>query len=348
MNASKEFWGKAGGSDVYLFTISNSDNMTVKISNYGGIITSIIVPDCNNKLTDVALGFDKLENYLKPHPYLGATIGRFGNRIGNGKFILDGVEYKLALNDGKNHLHGGEKGFDKVVWDVELHDRQNLNLVYYSEDMEEGYPGNLKVSVKFRLTDSNELVITYNAEVDRKTIINLTNHSYFNLNGEGSDGDILSHKLKVKSSQYTETDKESIPTGVISSVAGTPLDFSEFTEIGLRINDSFEQLLFAGGYDHNYIIDDADGNLKFAAELQGDKSGIKMEVLTTEPAIQVYSGNYLDGSVQGKSGKVYAKRTGLCLETQHYPDSPNHPDFPTTTLTPGEKFISKTIYKFSS
>jgi aldose 1-epimerase len=259
---------------------------------------------------------------------------------------LDGTEYVLAANDGKNHLHGGEKGFDKVVWDVESYDRQSLKLSYLSPDMEEGYPGSLKVTVEFQVTDSNELVIDYTAESDKKTVINLTNHSYFNLNGEGSDGDILSHKLKVNACQYTETDEESIPTGVIASLTGTPLDFSELTEIGSRINDSFEQLVFAGGYDHNYIIDGADGTLKQAAELHADKSGIKMEVLTTEPAIQVYSGNYLDGSVSGKAGKAYSKRSGLCLETQHYPDSPNHPEFPTTVLNAGEQFKSKTVYRF--
>jgi len=346
MNNVKKLWGEIEGANVYLFTLTNKNNMSVKISNFGGIITSIIIPDSKNTPMDIALGFDNLDDYLMPHPFLGATIGRFGNRIGNAKFSIDGIEYQLAANDGNNHLHGGVKGFDKVVWKVESSDSQNLKLSYFSPDMEEGYPGNLKVSVSFLLSDDNELSIVYNAETDKKTIINLTNHSYFNLNGEGAKGDILNHQLKVNSSSFTETDSESIPTGIISSTKSTPLDFSDFIKIATRINENFEQLVFAGGYDHNYILDKKDDNLTLAAELKADQTGITMQVFTTEPAIQIYSGNYLDGSVTGKSGKKYEKRTGMCLETQHYPDSPNHENFPSTILEPGKTYLSKTIYKF--
>jgi aldose 1-epimerase len=346
MAITREDWGISDNKKVNLFTLTNKNNMTVKIIDYGGIITEIIIPDKNGKLIDIALGFDKLDNYLKAHPYLGATIGRFGNRIANGTFSIDGKEYKLACNDGDNHLHGGEKGFDKIVWDSEIQGN-TLKLSYFSKDMEEGYPGNMNVEVSFSLTDDNELVIDYIADTDKKTILNLTNHSYFNLNGEGDSNDILKHSLKLNCNQYTETDSGSIPTGVISDTLGTPLDFSSLTELGSRINSDFEQMVFAGGYDHNFIINGNTDSLRLAAELQGDISGILMQVLTTEPAIQIYTGNYLDGSVTGKAGKAYTKRSGICLETQHYPDSPNHAAFPTTELEPGKQFKSTTIYKFS-
>jgi aldose 1-epimerase len=346
MAITREDWGISDNKKVNLFTLTNKNNMTVKIIDYGGIITEIIIPDKNGKLIDIALGFDKLDNYLKAHPYLGATIGRFGNRIANGRFSIDGKEYKLACNDGDNHLHGGEKGFDKIVWDSEIQGN-TLKLSYFSKDMEEGYPGNMNVEVSFSLTDDNELVIDYIADTDKKTILNLTNHSYFNLNGEGDSNDILKHSLKLNCNQYTETDSGSIPTGVISDTLGTPLDFSSLTELGSRINSDFEQMVFAGGYDHNFIINGNTDSLRLAAELQGDISGILMQVLTTEPAIQIYTGNYLDGSVTGKAGKAYTKRSGICLETQHYPDSPNHAAFPTTELEPGKQFKSTTIYKFS-
>jgi len=346
MAITREDWGMSDNKKVNLFTLTNKNNMTVKIIDYGGIITEIIIPDKNGKLIDIALGFDKLDNYLKAHPYLGATIGRFGNRIANGTFSIDGKEYKLACNDGDNHLHGGEKGFDKIVWDSEIQGN-TLKLSYFSKDMEEGYPGNMNVEVSFSLTDDNELVIDYIADTDKKTILNLTNHSYFNLNGEGDSNDILKHSLKLNCNQYTETDSGSIPTGVISDTLGTPLDFSSLTELGSRINSDFEQMVFAGGYDHNFIINGNTDSLRLAAELQGDISGILMQVLTTEPAIQIYTGNYLDGSVTGKAGKAYTKRSGICLETQHYPDSPNHAAFPTTELEPGKQFKSTTIYKFS-
>jgi aldose 1-epimerase len=346
MAITREDWGISDNKKVNLFTLTNKNNMTVKIIDYGGIITEIIIPDKNGKLIDIALGFDKLDNYLKAHPYLGATIGRFGNRIANGRFSIDGKEYKLACNDGDNHLHGGEKGFDKIVWDSEIQGN-TLKLSYFSKDMEEGYPGNMNVEVSFSLTDDNELVIDYIADTDKKTILNLTNHSYFNLNGEGDSNDILKHSLKLNCNQYTETDSGSIPTGVISDTLGSPLDFSSLTELGSRINSDFEQMVFAGGYDHNFIINGNTDSLRLAAELQGDISGILMQVLTTEPAIQIYTGNYLDGSVTGKAGKAYTKRSGICLETQHYPDSPNHAAFPTTELEPGKQFKSTTIYKFS-
>ena len=346
MGISKKDWGKVDDKAVYLYTITNNNKMTVKITNYGGIITEIIVPDKNGKLIDVALGFDKLDNYLKPHPYLGATIGRFGNRIAKGTFTIDGIEYKLACNDGDNHLHGGVKGFDKVVWNAKT-EENTLTLSYFSKDMEEAYPGNMNVEVSFTLTDDNELIINYLADTDKKTILNLTNHSYFNLNGEGNADDILQHSLKLNCDKYTETDSGSIPTGKISETTNTPLDFSSFTKLGDRIDSDFQQLVFAGGYDHNYIINNDTDDLVKAATLIGDKSGISMEVLTTEPAVQIYTGNYLDGSVCGKTGKAYTKRSGICLETQHYPDSPNHAEFPSTLLEPGKKFNSKTIYKFS-
>jgi len=323
--------------------MKNSHGTEIKATNYGCIITSIRVRDKNDSFRDIALGFDTLNDYVSEHPYFGAVIGRYANRIAWAEFELNGESYKLIANNGRNHLHGGKKGFDKVIWDYEISDN-TLKLSYLSPDGEEGYPGNIKVKVNYSLTQDNELIISYEALTDEDTVINLTNHSYFNLNGEGS-GSILDHKLTLNADYYIPTDSESIPTGELRSVIGTAFDFTQGTGIGERIEDPDEQLAFAGGYDHNFIVGTSDSDLKPAAKLKSAESGIKMEVYTTEPGIQLYSGNYLDGSLTGKS-ENYEHRTGLCLETQHYPDSPHFPDFPTTVLKKGDVFKSETIYRF--
>lgn len=331
------------GSKAALFIMKNSKGTEIKITNYGCIITSIRVKDNNGIFQDIVLGFDTLEGYLREHPYFGAVIGRYGNRIANSEFELNNKLYKLFANNGKNHLHGGKKGFDKVLWDYEI-EEDILKLSYLSPDEEEGYPGNLKIRVDYSLTEKNELLISYEAVSDKDTIINLTNHSYFNLNGEGS-GTILDHKLTLNADYFLPTDSESIPTGELRSVNNTSFDFRQSTKVGERIEANDEQLVFAQGYDHNYIINGMDTDLKTAAVLESTESGIKMNVYTTEPGIQLYTGNHLDGSLSGKSGK-YDCRTGICLETQHFPDSPHFPNFPTVVLKKGDVYRSKTVYKF--
>jgi len=336
-------FGSIENKNVNLFTMKNNHGTEIKITNYGGIITSIKVKDKNSNFTDIVLGFNTLDEYLKEHPYFGALIGRYGNRIAGAEFELNGKIYKLFPNNGKNHLHGGKKGFDKVIWDYEFSDNI-LKLSYFSLDGEEGYPGNLKISVIYTLTENNELKISYEAVTDADTVLNLTNHSYFNLNGEGS-GDILDHKLTLNADYFIPTDSMSIPTGEIKSVTGTPFDFINSTAIGARIEDKEEQLIFAGGYDHNFVINKSTNDQKLAGKIESEKSGIKMDVYTTEPGVQFYTGNYLDGSLKGKSG-IYTKRSGFCLETQHYPDSPHFPEFPTTVLKKGDVFRSETVYRF--
>jgi aldose 1-epimerase len=348
---SKENFGKtADGESVDLFTLTNRNGMEAKITNYGGIVTTLTAPDRNNKYADVVLGFNDLDSYLKGHPYFGALVGRYGNRIAKGRFTLNGVEYKLAVNNGENHLHGGIKGFDKVVWTARSMRTKlgpALSLTYVSKDMEEGYPGNLTVKVVYTLTNKNELRIDYTASTDKDTVTNLTHHSYFNLAGEGN-GDILNHQLLLKASRFTPTDAGSIPTGELRNVQGTPFDFLKSTAIGARINQDEEQLKFGGGYDHNWVVNGRAGTLRQAASVYESTSGRVMDVWTTEPGIQFYTGNFLDGTLTGKSGKAYARRNGLCLETQHYPDSPNKPAFPTTTLRKGATYHSTTIYRFSA
>ena len=348
---SKESFGKtADGESVDLFTLTNRNGMEAKITNYGGIVTTLTAPDRNNKYADVVLGFNDLDSYLKGHPYFGALVGRYGNRIAKGRFTLNGVEYKLAVNNGENHLHGGIKGFDKVVWTARSMRTKlgpALSLTYLSKDMEEGYPGNLTVKVVYTLTNNNELRIDYSASTDKDTVTNLTHHSYFNLAGEGN-GDILNHQLLLKASRFTPTDAGSIPTGELRNVQGTPFDFLKSTSIGARINQDEEQLKFGGGYDHNWVVNGRAGTLRQAASVYESTSGRVMDVWTTEPGIQFYTGNFLDGTLTGKSGKAYARRNGFCLETQHYPDSPNKPKFPTTTLRKGATYRSTTIYRFSA
>jgi aldose 1-epimerase len=349
MSVSKKELGKNDdGKTYYLFTLTSSSGMKAEIINYGGIIASLHVPDKHGNIVDVVLGLDSLEDYLKGHPYFGAIIGRYGNRIGGAKFKLDDKEYVIAANNGKNHLHGGKKGFDNVVWDareIKSERGAGVELSYLSKDGEEGYPGNLDVRVVYTLTKDNELKIEYSAETDKSTIVNLTNHSYFNLAGHG-EGDILDHEIMINADSFTVVDKEIIPTGEIAGVKGTPLDFTEPTVIGKRINQDHEQLVLGKGYDHNWVINREGPGLVLAARVREPCSGRIMEVLTTEPGIQFYSGNFLAGKRKSKKGRIYEHRYGFCLETQHFPDSPNKPDFPSTRLNPGEKYNSTTIYRF--
>jgi aldose 1-epimerase len=306
------------------------------------------VPDRNGRLGDVVLGYENLEGYLTNSSYFGALIGRYGNRIAKGSFQLGGTPYQLAQNNGDNHLHGGVVGFDKVIWKAkELwgEDEVGLQLTYLSHDGEEGYPGNLSVTVVYTLTNNNELKIDYSATTDKKTIANLTNHSYFNLAG---NGDILGHELMLKADRFTPVDKGLIPTGELSSVEGTPMDFTTPTAIGARINQNDEQLIYGLGYDHNWVLNNSGGKLALAAKIFEPTSGRVMKVYTTQPGIQFYSGNFLDGSITGKNGEIYYKHFGFCLETQHFPDSPNHSNFPSTSLNPGQRYKQTTIYKFSA
>ena len=347
----KESFGKtSAGQGVDIYTLTNNHGVEAKIMNYGGIVTSLKVPDRNGKLDDVVLGFDNLDAYLKGHPYFGAIIGRYGNRIAKGRFKLNGVEYKLAVNNGENHLHGGIKGFDKVVWNarvLRVPHAAALELTYLSKDGEEGYPGNLSVKVTYTLTNTNELKIDYSATTDKDTVVNLTNHSYFNLAGQGN-GDVLNHRLSISAARFTPTDAGSIPTGELQSVRGTPFDFTRLTAIGARINQDYDQLKLGKGYDHNFVLNGKMGTLRQAARVYESTSGRVMEVWTTEPGMQFYTGNFLDGTLTGKGGKVYQQRYGFCLETQHYPDSPNKRSFPTTVLRKGARYYTTTTFRFST
>src|SRR5829696_6606207 len=347
---TKTSFGKtSAGEAVDLYTLRNANGVEATITNYGGIVVSLQVPDRNGKFADVVLGFSDLESYTKPHPYFGAIIGRYGNRIAKGRFKLNGVEYKLAVNNGENHLHGGIKGFDKVVWtgsETKTKAGPAVVLTYLSKDGEEGYPGNLQVRVVYTLTNNNELKIDYSATSDKDTVTNLTHHSYFNLAGEGN-GDILNHRVLINATRFVPTDAGSIPTGELRSVTGTPFDFLKLTAIGARINQDEEQLKLGNGYDHTWIINGRAGTLRLAAQAFEPTSGRRMQVWTTEPGMQFYTGNFLDGTLTGKSGKIYQRRYGFCFETQHYPDSPNQPAFPTTTLKKGTTYRSTTIYRFS-
>ena len=347
---TKAPFGTVDGQSVDLYTLRNVDGMEAKITNYGGILVSLKVPDKNHKFDDVVLGFNDLESYLKGTAYFGAIIGRYGNRIAKGRFTLNGVEYKLAVNNGENSLHGGLKGFDKVVWtgqEKKTSDGPAVVLTYLSKDGEEGYPGNLNVRVVYTLTNNNQLKIEYSATTDKDTVINLTHHSYFNLAGEGN-GDILSHVVAIDANRFLPTDAGSIPTGELRKVAGTPFDFLKPHSIGERINQDDEQLKLGNGYDHTWVINRRPMTLRFAAKAYEPTSGRVMLVYTTEPGVQFYTGNFLDGTLTGKSGKIYQRRSGFCFETQHYPDSPNHPAFPTTTLKKGATYRSTTIYSFGT
>jgi len=347
----KDSFGKLpDGSAVDLFTLTNAGAFSVAITNYGGRITSIKFPDKNGKVADVVLGFDTVDGYVADNPYFGALIGRYGNRIGHAQFKLDGKTYKLEANDNGNSLHGGKKGFDKVLWtakDVSTKDLPALELTYVSKDGEEGYPGTLTSVVTYSLSPANELKIDYHATTDKNTVLNLTNHAYYNLAGAG-EGDILGHHMMITASKFTPVDKTLIPTGELKSLDGSPLDFREAKAIGERIDANDEQLKFGKGYDHNYVLDAKGGTLTQCAMVHEPKSGRMMEVLTTQPGLQFYTGNFLDGTIKGKGGKVYGHRGAFCLETQHFPDSPNKPSFPTAELKPGETYQQTTVYKFSA
>jgi aldose 1-epimerase len=344
----KQPFGKTADQEaIDLYTLTNANGVEVTIMTYGGTVVSLKVPDRAGKMTDVVLGYDNLEGYLKSSPYFGCIVGRYGNRIAKGAFSLNGHQYTLPKNDGENTLHGGTKAFDKVVWqakEVKSKTGVGLSLSYLSKDGEEGFPGNLSVTVVYQLTNKNELKIDYSATTDKTTVINLTHHSYFNLAGEGS---ILNHEMMIDASRFTPVDNGLIPTGELRSVKGGPMDFMKPARIGARIDEQNEQLVLGKGYDHNWVLNNSAGRLALAARAYEPASGRVMEVYTTEPGIQFYTGNFLDGSITGKGGQVYKKRYGFCLETQHFPDSPNKPSFPSTVLKPGRTYRSTTVYKFS-
>jgi len=348
---TKVSFGKtADGASVDIYTLTNRGGMEARITNYGAIVVSLTAPDRDHKFADVVLGFNDLESYLKGHPYFGAIVGRYGNRIAKGRFTLNGVEYKLAVNNGENHLHGGIKGFDKVVWTAKSMRTKvgpAVSLTYLSKDGEEGYPGNLTVKVVYTLTNNNELRIDYTESTDKDTVANVTHHSYFNLAGEGN-GDILNHQVTLKANRFIPTDAGSIPTGELRNVQGTPFSFLKPTAIGERINQADQQLEFGKGYDHTWVVNGRAGTLRQAASVYESTTGRVMDVWTTEPGVQFYTGNFLDGTLTGKSSKLYPHRSGFCLETQHYPDSPNQRKFPTTTLRKGAVHKSTTIYRFSA
>jgi aldose 1-epimerase len=344
MSIVKEPFGQADGKKVDLYTLTNKNGLRARIMTYGGILVSLEVPDRDGKLDDITLGFETLDEYVKGHPYFGAIVGRYGNRIGRGKFTIDGVEYTLAVNNGPNHLHGGVKGFDKVVWnaaEIEESEGVGVRLEYLSRDGEEGYPGNLSCVVTYVLTNKDELKISYEATTDKATVVNLTNHTYWNLAGQGT-GDILGHEMMIAADRYTAVDEGLIPTGELPSVKGTPMDFTSAMSIGSRIGQ-----VDIGGYDHNYVLNSGGGKMALCARVYEPGSGRVMEISTDQPGVQFYTGNFLDGSNKGK-GKVYEKHYAFCLETQHFPDSPNKPEFPSVVLRPGQTYKSLTIHRFYS
>jgi len=341
-------FGHVDGAAVYLYTLTNAHGMEVRAMSYGAIIVSLRVTDRGGVSDDVVLGFDALEGYLAGQPYFGAVVGRYGNRIAKGRFALDGQMYQLATNNGPNHLHGGVKGFDKVVWEAEPFDRDGQSGVVFthvSPDGDEGYPGTLNARVTYTLTQANELIVDYHATASKATPINLTQHSYFNLAGAGTS-DILDHRLTLDADRFTPVDATLIPTGELAPVDGTPFDFRRPSAIGARIGGDHVQLKYGTGYDHNWVLNGSAGQLRHAARVEDPKSGRTLDIATTEPGVQFYTGNFLDGTLTGKSGRVYKQRYGLCLETQHFPDSPNHENFPSTILRPGEQYQSRTVFTF--
>ncbi len=347
----KKFFGKlSDGSEVFEYTLTNANGMKARIINYGAIVVSLEVRDKNGNLGDVILGYDNLDEYVSDKTFQGAIVGRYGNRISKGKFTLDGKEYQVTLNDGENHLHGGAKGFYKVLWlaePLESSTDQALKLTYKSHDGEEGYPGNVTIEVVYTITKDNELKIEYTGVTDKITILNPTHHSYFNLTGD-FNYTILDHELVINADKTTEIGSGLIPTGKLGEVANTPMDFRKSTKIGASINEDDAQLKLGLGYDHNWVLNNYDKHVKKVVELYEPQSGRLMEILTDQPGMQFYSGNFLDGSIKGKKGINYQYRTGLCLEAQLFPDSPNKPNFPSATLKPGETYKQTTIYKFST
>jgi aldose 1-epimerase len=336
------------GTAVKLFTLTNASGMEIRAITYGAILVSIKVPDRAGRFADVVIGHDSLDGYVTRSRFFGALVGRYGNRIADARFTLDGRTYTLAKNNGPNHLHGGIRGFDKFVWEASVNpDPRGSSIAFKrtSPDGEEGYPGNLAVAIAYTLTDKNELIVEYRATTDKPTHLNLTNHSYFNLAGEGS-GDVLGHRVTIDADRYTPVDAGQIPTGELAAVDGTPFDFRRETPIGARIDADHDQVKAGGGYDHNFVLRRTGAGLTHAARIVEPTSGRTMDVSTTEPGLQFYTGNKLDGSITGKSGHVYGRRSGLCLETQHFPDSPNKPQFPSTVLRPGEQYHSTTVFGF--
>jgi len=352
MNITKETFGKTKDEKtVDIYTLTNDNAMTAKIINYGGIVVSLTAPDRNRKMDDVVLGYDNLDDYIKDNDsYFGAIVGRYGSRIAKGKFTLEGNEYTLAQNNGENSLHGGIKGFNKVLWQAEPFkkaDAVGLKLKYLSRDGEEGFPGNLNVTVIYTLTNNNELKIDNKATTDKTTVVNMTHHSYFNLKGHG-EGNILDHLMMINADKFTPTDADSIPTGELADVKGTPMDFTKPIAIGDRIEIDYEQLKFGSGYDHNWVINKKSSELELAARAIEKSTGRIMELYTTCPGVQFYTGNFLDDNNVGKGGKVYRPRYGFCLEPQHFPDTPNKPEFPSCTLAKGKTYTHNIVYKFSA
>ncbi len=342
-----DFTTTIDGKDVSLFTLNNNKGLIAQITNFGGKVVSLWQADKDGKYEDIVLGYPNIDGFIKAkEKYFGALIGRYGNRIGAGKFSLDSIEYSLATNNGLNHLHGGNTGYDAVVWDAKQLNEQKLELTYLSKDMEEGYPGNLQIKVLYQLTATNELKIEYWSTTDAPTVVNLTHHSFFNLHGAGN-GTINDHVLQINATNYTPVDNDLIPTGEIARVLETPFDFRQPIAIGTRLEDKNMQLQFGLGYDHNFVLDDRGSPHHFAAKVVDPTSGRTMEVYTNEPGLQFYGGNFLDGTIIGKKGKDYEYRSAFCLETQHFPDSPNKPNFPTTRLNPGEEYYSLCVYRFS-
>jgi len=341
-----ENFGSVEGKDVFLYTLTNKEGNFIKLSNYGAVISEISVPDRNGKRANVAFGYDNIDGYLNGDPYFGKVVGQYANRIAAGKFQLDGVDYTLALNNAPNSLHGGPTGWHSRVWDAEVlakTDFPAVKFTYNKPDMEEGYPGNVVAEVVYTWTDNNEIILDYKVITDRNTIINITNHAYFNLHGSGV-GDILDHEAVIRASAFTPVDSTLIPTGEIRPVEGTPFDFRTPHLIGERIGEDYDQLVLGGGYDHNFVLDNVE---LVDAEVYDPSTGRLLEVITDQPGVQLYTGNFLDGTQTGRGGKVYNYRTGFCLETQHFPDSPNQLSFPSVVLTPEEPFLSSTTFRFS-
>lgn len=347
---SESFGQLSDGREATLYTLTNASGMVVKITNYGGIITSVLTPDKDGTMGDVVLGYDSVEEYVAGSPFFGCITGRYANRIAAGKFTLNGETYTLATNNGPNHLHGGLEGFDKKLWDAESFENENgvgVSMTYVSPDREEGYPGTLTSRVTYTLTPANAIQIDYEATTDKPTVINLTNHSYFNLK-DGGASSMLDHKMRIVADRYIPTDVGNIPLGPLETVEGTPFDFRSSTAIGDRIDADHVQIERGYGYDHTYVINDGGSSLALAAEVYEESTGRFMEVLTTEPGVQFYTGNHLNGSFTGKNDVAYERRSGFCLETQRYPDTPNQPDYPTAVLNPGETYESTTVYRFST